>query len=79
MTHVQRHTGTPTGMSIEELQETCNALMLGGSKTTASALSATIYFLLKNPSKLEILIKEIRSTFQKNPISPSYALIASHT
>lgn len=65
MTYVQRHTGTPTGMSMEELQETCNALMLGGSETTASALSAAIYFLLKNPDKMDMLTKEIRSTFQK--------------
>jgi len=65
MTYVQKHTGTPTGMSIEELQETCNALMLGGSETTASAVSCTIYQLLKNPSKMKKLTKEIRSTFQK--------------
>jgi cytochrome P450 len=39
--------------------------MLGGSETTASALSAAIYFLLKNPTKMDILIKEIRSTFEK--------------
>lgn len=65
MTYVQKHTGTPTGMSIEELQETCNALILGGSETTASAISGALYHLLKNPSKMEKLVNEIRSTFQK--------------
>lgn len=64
MTYVQRHQGTPTGMSIEELQETCNALMLGGSETTASLLSGTVYYLLKNPEKLAKLNNEIRSAFK---------------
>lgn len=64
MTFVQKHTGTPTGMSIEELQETCNALILGGSETTASAVSGAIYHLLKNPTKMEKLIREIRTSFQ---------------
>ena len=65
MTYVQKHTGTPTGMSIEELQETCNALILGGSETTASAISGAIYYLLKNPSKMDKLTKEIRTNFPK--------------
>jgi aspirochlorine biosynthesis cytochrome P450 monooxygenase len=65
MTYVQKHTGTPTGMSIEELQETCNALILGGSETTASAISGAIYYLLQNPGKMDKLTKEIRSSFQK--------------
>jgi cytochrome P450 len=65
MSYVQKHTGTPTGMSIEELQETCNALILGGSETTASLLSSAIYCLLKKPRIMDKLTKEIRSTFQK--------------
>ncbi|KAH7348680.1 cytochrome P450 [Rhexocercosporidium sp. MPI-PUGE-AT-0058] len=38
-------------------------LIVGGSDTTATGLSVAIYLLLKNPSKLEILTKEIRSAF----------------
>lgn len=38
-------------------------LIVAGSDTTATGLSVAIFLLLKNPSKLEILIKEIRSTF----------------
>jgi Cytochrome P450 len=64
MVYVQRHWATPTGMSIDELQETCSALMLGGSETTASALSGALYHLLKNPSCLDKVVKEIRSTFK---------------
>lgn len=50
-------------MSIEELQETCVSLTLAGSETTASLLSGVVYHLLKNPSILERLVKEIRTTF----------------
>jgi len=43
----------------------CNAPILGGSETTASAISDAIYYLLKNPSKMGKLIKKIRSNSQK--------------
>lgn len=36
---------------------------MAGSETTASLLSGVIYYLLKNPSVLEKLVKEIRSAF----------------
>lgn len=62
---MSKSTGTLTGISIEELQGTCNALILDGSETTASAVSGAIYHHLKNPSKMEKLTKEIRSAFQK--------------
>jgi cytochrome P450 len=64
MTYAQKHLGTPSGMSLIELQETCSALMIGGSETTASLLSGVIYYLLKNPTKLEKLNQEIRSAFR---------------
>lgn len=35
--------------------------MIAGTETTATALSALTYLLLKHPDKLERLIKEIRS------------------
>jgi cytochrome P450 len=50
-------------MSIEELEETCVSFTLAGSETTASLLSGAVYHLLKNPSTLKQLIKEIRTTF----------------
>jgi aspirochlorine biosynthesis cytochrome P450 monooxygenase len=52
-------------MSIKELQEICNALILGSSETNESALSGAIYYLLKYPSIIDKLNNEIRSTFQK--------------
>jgi cytochrome P450 len=36
---------------------------MAGSETTASLLSGVVYYLLKNPSVLEKLVKEIRSAF----------------
>ncbi|PVH82542.1 cytochrome P450 [Cadophora sp. DSE1049] len=39
-------------------------LIIAGSDTTATGLSVAIYLLLKNPFKLKILTKEIRSTFK---------------
>jgi cytochrome P450 len=63
MAYIQNNFDTPNGMSILELRETCGAITLAGSETTASSLSGTIYYLLKNPSVLEKLVKEIRTTF----------------
>jgi cytochrome P450 len=63
ITYAQSHLTTPAGMSIEELEETCVALTLAGSETTASLLSGVIYHLLKNPPVFQRLVKEIRTTF----------------
>lgn len=37
--------------------------MIAGSDTTSTALSAAMYYLARNPVKLEILQKEIRGAF----------------
>ncbi|KAK0121998.1 hypothetical protein ONS95_010266 [Cadophora gregata] len=39
-------------------------LIIAGSDTTATSLSVAVFLLLKNMSKLDILTKEIRSTFK---------------
>ncbi|KAL2064126.1 hypothetical protein VTL71DRAFT_4620 [Oculimacula yallundae] len=39
-------------------------LIIAGSDTTATALTVAIYLLLKSPSKLTILVEEIRSAFK---------------
>ena len=64
ITYAQSHLNTPTGISIEELENTCVQITLAGSETTASLLSGVVYYLLINPSILETLVKEIRTTFQ---------------
>lgn len=63
MTYIQSNLDTPNSMSILELRETCAAITLAGSETTASSLCGTIYYLLKNPDVLEKLVKEVRTTF----------------
>lgn len=63
ITYAQSHLNTPTGVSLEELEDTCVQIALAGSETTASLLSGVVYYLLKNPSSLEKLVKEIRTTF----------------
>lgn len=66
MTNIELHMNTPTGMSIQEVEETCNSLILGGSETVASALSGTIYHLLANPEALAKLQEEVRQVFAKD-------------
>lgn len=38
-------------------------LMIAGSDTTSTALSAAMYYLVRNPDKLETLKEEIRGAF----------------
>jgi cytochrome P450 len=64
ITLAQSLLNTPTGMSFEELEDTCVQITLAGSETTASLLSGVTYHLLHNRSILEILVKEIRTSFQ---------------
>jgi cytochrome P450 len=59
----QRNLSTPDGMSVEELVDTCVQMTLAGSETTATLLTATVWYLLKNPTCLTLLTHEIRSTF----------------
>ncbi|KAF4338053.1 Isotrichodermin C-15 hydroxylase [Fusarium beomiforme] len=62
MSYILRH-NDEKGMSKLEIIENSSVLMTAGSETTATLLSGTTYFLLKNPDKLEKLTNEIRSTF----------------
>ena len=63
--YVLKHDGKDTGMSREEIVSTSTILILGGSETTATLLTATTYYLLKNPKVMSRLLQEIRGTFQK--------------
>lgn len=51
------------GMTRDEINANMEILILAGSETTATALSATTWFLLKNPASLDKLRNEIRDTF----------------
>jgi cytochrome P450 len=51
-------------MSIQEIETTFNILIIAGSETTASALSGTTNYLLRNPATLAKLVREIRGTYE---------------
>ncbi|RVX75020.1 hypothetical protein B0A52_01297 [Exophiala mesophila] len=53
------------GMNPDEIGENANILILAGSETTATLLSGTTFWLLKNPSIYKKLVQEIRTMFAK--------------
>ena len=55
--------GASHGMSMGELRETSAILIPAGSETSATGLAGTIRLLIKNPSKLQILKDQIRTSF----------------
>jgi cytochrome P450 len=73
MSHVIRQYDTPNGITYKELLPTCSLLLLAGSETTATSLSAVTYFLLSNhrihppdspvPSAYTLLRTSIREAF----------------
>lgn len=62
MAHVLRH-NDEKGMSVPEIESTFNILVLAGSETSATALSGTMNYLLKNSAAMETLVGEIRTSF----------------
>ena len=64
MSYVLRH-NDERGMTPDEIGENSNILIVAGSETTASLLSATSYYLLKYPQTFKKLTSEIRSAFEK--------------
>ncbi|KAL7276384.1 hypothetical protein RUND412_000621 [Rhizina undulata] len=54
---------TGEGFGTKELWGEANVLMIAGSDTTGTALSASLFYLVKNPKKLQKLKEEIRNTF----------------
>lgn len=53
------------GMPKGELFMEGNTLIVAGSDTSSTTLSATLFYLLQNTSCLERLTKEIRATFER--------------
>ncbi|KAH8695055.1 putative cytochrome P450 monooxygenase [Talaromyces proteolyticus] len=54
---------TGEGLSMKELWGESNVLMIAGSDTTSTSLAATLFYLVRHPKTLELLKKEVRSTF----------------
>lgn len=55
-------TGGP-GFNTQELWGESNLLIIAGSDTTSTALASSFFYLVNNPSKLEVLQKEVRAAF----------------
>ncbi|KAH8885916.1 cytochrome P450 [Thozetella sp. PMI_491] len=51
------------GMTVDELAANAAVLIIGGSETTATLLSAATYYLGMNPQALATLTEEVRSAF----------------
>lgn len=60
--------GETEGKSLAptELHSNGTLFMLAGTETTATELSGLTYLLLKNPEKLERLVKEVRGAFSSS-------------
>ena len=52
-------------MTVAEMHTTSNALMIAGTETTATLVTALTYYLLKNPAKMQRLVEEIRNSFDR--------------
>ena len=52
------------GMTLGEIQANFDALTVAGSETTATALSGTLNHLIATPGMLDILVKEVRESFE---------------
>ncbi|KOC07833.1 cytochrome P450 monooxygenase [Aspergillus flavus AF70] len=63
MTYILRAT-EEKGMTPEEIEANAQILIMAGSETTASALSGTLFYLLKNSMAMQKLRQEIYATFQ---------------
>ncbi len=50
-------------MTFEEIRGTAQTLIVAGSETSATALSAAIFYLTKNAAALNKLASEIRAAF----------------
>ncbi|PQE08033.1 cytochrome P450 protein [Rutstroemia sp. NJR-2017a BBW] len=60
--YILRH-NDERGMSRDEIMKTSGTLTVAGSESTATLLSGALFHLLKSPQNLEILVNEIRTTF----------------
>lgn len=55
-----------SGLTLREMYANSNIFMLAGTETTATLLSGLTWHLLKNPSKLDLLTREIRLAFARD-------------
>ncbi|KAL0930186.1 uncharacterized protein CTRU02_215006 [Colletotrichum truncatum] len=59
----------PNALTRTEMNNNANNFMIVGTETSATALSALTYLLLRNPDKLQRLLKEVRSVGGRRQIN----------
>ncbi|MCJ1245734.1 hypothetical protein MMC30_002938 [Trapelia coarctata] len=64
MSHILKH-NDENGMSIPEIENNTNVLIVAGSETCGTVLSGTTNYLMKSPAAYHKLTDEIRRTFSK--------------
>lgn len=60
---LQENEATSVGMTTAEIQETAVILVIAGSETTATFMSAMCYFILRHQRVYRRMVEEVRSTF----------------
>ena len=63
LSYILKNRGEKDGLSDKEIAANCGFLLIAGSETTATALSAVTYYLLKTPEALQKITDEIRKAF----------------
>lgn len=64
MSHILK-SDEKNGMTVEEMYTTAQVLIVAGSETTATGLTAATYFLLSNSRSWQKLCSEIRNRFRE--------------
>jgi cytochrome P450 len=53
-------------LTMPELEATAALLIVAGSESTSTQMTATTNYLVRNPTKLAKLVEEVRSTFKND-------------
>jgi cytochrome P450 len=64
MSYILRHSDHK-GLTVDEMGENANILIVAGSETTATLLSGVTFWLLKTPQAYQKLVAEIRGSFTR--------------
>ena len=64
MTHILKN-NNEKGMTVPEIENNTNVLIVAGSETCGTVLSGTTNYLVKSPEAYRRLTQEIRTTFSK--------------
>ncbi len=66
MSCILRNQGKEGELTKEELLPNASTIIIAGSETTATLLSGSTYYLLKNPKVLQKVVEEIRQAFKSD-------------